>query len=907
MKTDRKVDPASSSSTTTTTTTTSPAPPHPTNTTSRRHSNGTTKTTNSRKRKAANNDQPRKRSNFSDDEQTESITTEEHVVQGGRKQHHEKGPDGEEYLIAVSGRKKRVLVSPKPSSRPPPPPPRTAQQSKEQQVEQLDLDMNSDVDVVTVDEVVPVSVAPSRKSKKLLTAVVVPVVDNATASVPVPDPAESLAVVAPSSSSSPSKSSSKSSKRSNADTTTTTTSTTATATAKAGATISTAESSIAGGEEDKVSRNGTHADREQSTSTPLQTTKTTSKKTKAKSSRSKSTAAATTPVAPAKPAPAPVTAATPAVATTSTTAAATNSASSPPSTAATPGSETAPQKRVLPSRGGPSRGGMLRDKNTIPIEPSLLEPPPIPAGEYVLYLANEVTFQRTTLDPKRVPPATYGGTEDASPTESSTLADTRTQSTPLSAPPPPATTHIEVPIFKLCSINQFLQEEKKRRMQLLTKALAKAEAQAAAEAQALAHSDIAASATSRAVSTRQKHKAIVNSQQVSVQTAVPSFFSSSSTHVKKATTTNTTIGKIEGAGNVGGSGGVGAHAAQEEILSDEVYEKRHKKQEMVEKKLKNREKEKLRHAMYQQQLVVEKLKHMEVNRMMPISAFRSLQKTAELEQQLREAGAGLDGTSQQQSNAISLTAAKMMQEEYHRRLLQEAEDNLRRYEQLGLAESANIFSAPAYSSFSRTKNRLVTMTTHTDEQELAPAFGVPLDGKGKSIHSRSESSEGRQRKRPRTVDAHMEDVQDSVSPQRRRRKLSASSTSAIQSARKSQAKTTAAAVVEPPRPPKPITTFIKPGSILASGSRKSSRVALAFGEKVPILDRVEFDLPLDVFGAILRERFGDNEPALLTMRKSSFKKARSLQGDVAKSVLPTTATITTSTSTVPTNNNSQES
>ncbi|KAF9340967.1 hypothetical protein BGZ91_011558, partial [Linnemannia elongata] len=509
-------------------------------------------------------------------------------------------------------------------------------------------------------------------------------------------------------------------------------------------------------------------------------------------------------------------------------------------------------------------------------------PPPVPAGEYVLYLADQQTFEHTTLDPKRVPPASYGATENVTPAESSASSTAQAQFTTSSTAPPSATTHIEVPIFKLCSITQFLQEEKKRKMQLLTKALAKAEADAAAEAKALLQSDLPSSATPRAVSTRQKHKAIVNNQHVSVQTAVPSYFSSSSAHAKKATTTNTTVGKIEGAVGSGGIGG-SSSAAQEENLSDEVYEKRHRKQEMAEKKLKNREKEKLRHAMYQQQLVVEKLRHMEVNRLMPISAFRSLQKTIELEEQLKEASASLDNTHHHHSsNNISLAAAKIMQDEYYRRLLQEAEENLRRYEQLGLADSANISSAPAYSPFSRTKNRLISMKTGSDGQEQAPVSGyagVSSDKKDRlSQHSHSDvlvANEGR-RKRRKATDVHSDDAQDSTTPQRRRKKLSETPVDATPTARKSQTKTAAPAakpvvVVEPPRPPKPITTFIKPGSILASGSRKSYRVTLAFGEKVPSLDRVDFDLPMDLFGDIIRKRFGDAEPALHRVKDSGFK------------------------------------
>ncbi|KAG0294982.1 hypothetical protein BGZ96_000120 [Linnemannia gamsii] len=736
----------------------------------------------------------------------------------------------------------------------------------------MDLDMNnSDVDVVTVDEVVPRKKRSTARSSMATTSTSV-VPD------PTPTPSTETAVATPSTSKS-----SKASKRS-ADTTATSSKSTAATTV---ATALVAEPCPASEGGDKVNKNGISTDNEHPpTATTTSTQPPTAKKSRrtsstaqskeiTKSSRSKSTA-----VAPPTEATAP-TAATPVNATATSPL--------PSATAAGSASDAAPQKRVLPSR-----GGMLRDKNTIPIEPSLLEPPPVPAGEYILYLANQQTFQRATLDPKRVPPASYGGTDIVIPAEPSTSSTATVQPTPS---PPSATTHIDVPIFKLCSITQFLQEEKKRKMQLLTKALAKAEADAAAEAKAQLQSDITPSATPRAVSTRQKHKAIVNSQQVSVQTAVPSFFSSSSTHTKKATTTNTTVGKIEGA--VGASGAGGPSVAQEENLSDEVYEKRHRKQEMAEKKLKNREKEKLRHAMYQQQLVVEKLRHMEVNRLMPISAFRSLQKTVELEEQLREASASLDSTHHHYSNNnISLAAAKIMQDEYHRRLLQEAEENLRRYEQLGLADSANISSAPAYSPFSRTKNRLISMTADSDGQEQAPISGYAGDSsdkKDRSIHNSHSNglvaNEGR-RKRPKTTDAHSDDAHDSASPQRRRKKLSASPAGAAPSVHKNHTKTPASVVkpvvaVEPPRPPKPITTFIKPGSILASGSRKSYRVTLAFGEKVPSLDRIDFNLPMEIFGDIIRERFGDAEPTLQPVKGSSLKNKsqpgrRATLGEIAK-------------------------
>ncbi|KAI1310530.1 hypothetical protein EDD11_003702 [Mortierella claussenii] len=589
-------------------------------------------------------------------------------------------------------------------------------------------------------------------------------------------------------------------------------------------------------------------------------------------------------------------------ATTHTSLAGASSTTSP-SSASVSTSESGLQKRVLPTRGRDKSGGL-------PIEPSLLEPPIAPIGEYILYLADQQVFDRTTIDLRRVPPAAYnGGPEDHdSGNQSTSISESSTSalapsaaisniltSSLASTPPPSATTHIEVPIFKPCSINQYLQEEKKRRMQLLSKALAKAEAEAAAEALTGTNTASSAGTPSRTVSTRQKHKEIVNNQHVSVQTAAPSSSSSHSTSYgsRRATTTNTTLGRIEGV-VVGGQ-----NAAQEEILTDEVYEKRHRKQEMAEKKVKNREKEKLRHAMYQQQLVVEKLRHIDINRLMPISAFRSLSsKTVdqnphhgkELASPHREDSTQQTSTPTPVPVSISLAAAKIMQDEYHRRLLREAEENLRRYEQLGLGEHASTTTANAYSPFSRTRNRLMSMqppsiTTNEGSSRFNNPAGrlmdLKMERKEKSHHqrsdssasiSRSESGDGRSRKRLKTMNPSSTDEHNSKDATASRSKpgaatsantatapvISLSKPRKISSQKTSSSSTVAAPTEVPPRPPKPITTFIKPGSVIATGGRKSSRVALAFGEKVPILERVDFDLPMDLFGDLIRAKFGED-------------------------------------------------
>ncbi|KAG0031948.1 hypothetical protein BGZ81_000214 [Podila clonocystis] len=449
---------------------------------------------------------------------------------------------------------------------------------------------------------------------------------------------------------------------------------------------------------------------------------------------------------------------------------------------------------------------------------------------------------KTSFDKGRVPPSTYGAA----------VAPPISSSPSLRVPKP--FVHIEVPIFKPCSIAQFQQDEKKRKMETLSKALAKEEAKAAAEALALAasHEPVAPPAPgARTVSTRLKHKEAVSHQHVSVVTATPG------AHGKKSTTVVTS-----GAGS-GTAAGSHHKRVEEEDLHDGVYEKRHRKQEMLERRIKNREKEKLRHAMYQQQQVVEKLRHMDINRLMPLSAFRTqTHKKTTLEEpsnssvsvsQTQDDGQGT-GSSQ-----ISLAAAKIMQEEYHRRLIHEAEESLRRFEQLGLAGEPSS-SLTDYSPFSRTKNRLLSL----DVEPVSSSESEESDSEDEEEDEDEDEGEDQEtakhylsdeptpkvvrRKRTRVVSGEEEDTERG----RARKSTPSTKTSSTPSSRKSKAASTP---VQPPRPPKPITTFIKPGSVLASGGRKSSRVALAFGEKVPMLDRMDFDLPMDeVFGPLLQAR-----------------------------------------------------
>ncbi|KAI9285408.1 hypothetical protein BC943DRAFT_265479, partial [Umbelopsis sp. AD052] len=92
---------------------------------------------------------------------------------------------------------------------------------------------------------------------------------------------------------------------------------------------------------------------------------------------------------------------------------------------------------------------------------------------------------------------------------------------------------------------------------------------------------------------------------------------------------------------------------------DEAYLRRHRKHEMAEKKLKNREKERLRYDMQQQMRLVDRLKNMNRTNLL-----------ATLSSRLRRDGIG------------ELDEAEI--KSLHQRMIREAEELLMRYEALGL-------------------------------------------------------------------------------------------------------------------------------------------------------------------------------------------------------------------------------
>lgn len=117
-------------------------------------------------------------------------------------------------------------------------------------------------------------------------------------------------------------------------------------------------------------------------------------------------------------------------------------------------------------------------------------------------------------------------------------------------------------------------------------------------------------------------------------------------------------------------------------IPEEYYLKRHRKHEKEEKKQKNREKEKLQHEMYQQQQFVERIRHTDKSIVMAIAS----------------------AICQQQQRSVPNVDA------LYRQVLHDAEEQLARYEMLGLT----LTRKPRTSS-----NGATTTTTSTANQPSA--------------------------------------------------------------------------------------------------------------------------------------------------------------------------------------------
>ncbi|CAO3592775.1 unnamed protein product [Absidia cylindrospora] len=277
-------------------------------------------------------------------------------------------------------------------------------------------------------------------------------------------------------------------------------------------------------------------------------------------------------------------------------------------------------------------------------------------------------------------------------------------------------------------------------------------------------------------------------------------------------------------------------------LSDDYYTARHRKHEMEEKKQKNRERERLEHELYQQQQLVERLKTLDKSTLASIvSSLRSVNNNSPQLPSLS-------------STYTSMTTNEL--ERLHQTLLQDAREQMYRYEQLGLGRKRGQGFA-----VSTAQPRISSAKMETDHH--------PGPSKAKSHHesgenvalAASQSTPPQSRSPPPSPPSSTSSC--STSPYTKK---------AIPSAQPSTSS---------PLPSSLSTTRTKPSSRLESherntresivlahfkahghrpsgGKRKSLRTAIAFGEKIPAMDEIEFKLPDDVFGDLMQKRTTDS-------------------------------------------------
>lgn len=201
-------------------------------------------------------------------------------------------------------------------------------------------------------------------------------------------------------------------------------------------------------------------------------------------------------------------------------------------------------------------------------------------------------------------------------------------------------------------------------------------------------------------------------------------------------------------------------------IPEEYYLKRHRKHEKEEKKQKNREKEKLQHEMYQQQQFVERIRHTDKSIVMAIAS----------------------AICQQQQRSVPNVDA------LYRQVLHDAEEQLARYEMLGLT-----LTRKPRTSNGVTTTTTTTSTTSTANQPSASTLSDSSLSPALSLISQSSSTSSHHH----------------VSPT-----LSKKSTS--------------------PKPSRAI--------------RRSVRHTLAFGHKIPAMHPAEFQLPYETFGYLMERR-----------------------------------------------------
>ncbi|KAF0554849.1 epoxide hydrolase domain-like phosphatase [Gigaspora margarita] len=286
--------------------------------------------------------------------------------------------------------------------------------------------------------------------------------------------------------------------------------------------------------------------------------------------------------------------------------------------------------------------------------------------------------------------------------------------------------------------------------------------------------------------------------------------------------------------------------AQEEDTSDVIYEKRHRKHEIAEKRLKNREREKLEYERYQQQLAVEKLRNTDSKSLISIAALRSQDSTSD--------------------------ASKL--ETVHKKLLKEAEDQLARYDSLGLGGKkrkadviinniSNIGGENKVTEEPENKKarlRIPRRTSNTNSDEVLTATSKnetstritrsrknkdeKPDDEIKIINTKStKSNENVTKTNYKKINIKVKQKGKKV-----QKTTTTTSSSSLSSPKKARPSTSSYI--------QQLATFIKPNTAMPTGSRKSTRSALAFGYKVPVKPFVkrDFSLPVSIFGEMMNER-----------------------------------------------------
>jgi hypothetical protein len=233
-----------------------------------------------------------------------------------------------------------------------------------------------------------------------------------------------------------------------------------------------------------------------------------------------------------------------------------------------------------------------------------------------------------------------------------------------------------------------------------------------------------------------------------------------------------------------------------EETDDETYLRRHRKHEMAEKRVKNREKELLRYGMHQQMRLVERLKSMDRTNLL-----------ATLSPRLRRDGIG------------ELDEAEV--KSLHKRMIREAEELLMRYEALGLLSGKQKIE---YTTIATTKS-------DTHRMPDAPSLPSPPPPPVPEIIAPVTTTPTA---KPRP-------------PSRKRMKL----------ADKDENKTPAVAEKLPRSEPKKklLKLAPKPPAVLPKPNiTKRPKKQYSFAKSTPIISRQEFSLPIDEFGEMMSLR-----------------------------------------------------